>query len=51
MHNIYSPFHVLFIMFYSSRDKKKKEKFENKAKGVVNIYLCSEIGLHSKITE
>lgn len=42
-------------MFYLScsihQEIKKKEKFENKAKGVVNIYLCSEIGLHSKITE
>lgn len=39
-------YHVLLI-----KRLKKKENFENKAKGVVNIYLCSEIGLHSKLTE
>lgn len=53
MLNIHSPLHVLFIMFYSSRDKRKNTvgDFENKAKGVDDIHLCFKIRLHSQLTE
>lgn len=50
MHTVYSPFHVLFTMFYLSRDKRKRvEKFTNKAKGVANMHLCFERRLHLKL--
>lgn len=53
MHNVYSPFYVLFIMFYSSRDKRKNTlaNLKNKAIGVAKMHLCFEIGMHSKLTE